>query len=172
MAKAQTKKVAEETQEIEPEYMHTEFVIESETEKRMYVYDFNLMTMDRVLQATELFRVLEELRKNPPASLKDIKVTIERQIERNAYAALLMKKTKDGFEKYEPGLVSSFDFLAELKGAKEFQKLTECRQDFFSHTGMLLGSSMLELSDTSKLLGNMNPEALQSILQAALSLKS
>jgi len=135
----------------EAEYLQHEFIIETETEKKVYVYNFDLMTMDRVLQASEMFRVLEELRQHPPASLRDTKVTVERQIERNAFAALLMKKTTDKegkihFEKYEPGMVSSFDFLSELKGAENYRKLEECKTDFFMHTGMLLGSSMKGLS--------------------------
>jgi hypothetical protein len=155
----------------EAEYLQHEFIIETETEKKVYVYNFDLMTMDRVLQASEMFRVLEELRQHPPASLKDTKVTVERQIERNAFAALLMKKTTDKegkikFEKYEPGMVSSFDFLAELKGAENYHKLEECKTDFFMHTGMLLASSMKGLSDISKSLNDMKPEVVQSILGA------
>lgn len=153
----------------EAEYVQHEFIIETETEKKMYVYNFDLMTMDRVLQAAEMFRVLEELRQHPPASLKDTKIAVERQIERNAFAALLMKKITDKegkthFERYEPGLVSSFDFLAELTGAENYRRLEECRTDFFMHTGMLLASSMKGLSDISASLNDMKPEVVQSIL--------
>ncbi len=36
-------------------YLHHEFKVETETEKRIYVYNFNLMTFDRILQAIDLF---------------------------------------------------------------------------------------------------------------------
>lgn len=153
----------------EPEYINVEFTVETPTQKNVYVYNFNQMTMDRILQATEMFRVLEELRQNPPASLRDTKVTIERQIERNAFAAILMKKQQDRdgnitFEKYEPGIVSSFDFLAELKGADNFAKLQEVKTDFFMHTGMLLGSSMKELSGITKSLNGIDKEKIELVI--------
>ena len=159
---------AKKPTEKKTKYLEHQFKIETPTEKNVYLYNFNKMTMDRVFQAMELFRVLDELRQQPPKSLKDSKITIERQIERNAYSALLMKMIKQEnyitFEKYDPGIVSSYDFLGELTGKDNYDKLEACKIDFFTHTGTLLKSSMKNLADTGQLLNNMTPGTIQSIL--------
>jgi len=140
---------------------------EFECENGTFVYSFDEMSADRILQAQRLFRIDMELLNNLPSLPSELQIATERQTQRHAYAAMLMKKTAHGFEKYEPATASGFDALASIKG-KDFEKLKECQQDFFSNSGLSSEYSSMKsqsmIKSVLKMFKEFKPEQIMAML--------
>lgn len=102
-----------------------------------YIYDFSLMTADRMLAGRKLFFISNKEYNNSPKIEDELSALVSRESERQAFAAILMKKIKENeFEKYDTFKSSSFNALKDIAGGDNFQKLMECQDHFFLKVGL------------------------------------
>jgi hypothetical protein len=108
----------------------------NETVYDTYVYDFNLLSVDRVLTARKLFHLSTKDYAQAPKQNDELEVLVKRESEKMAFAAILMKLNEDGIpEPYDPYQTSS-KFLGQITGEENFNKLMECQGDFFHKAGL------------------------------------
>lgn len=119
-----------------------------------YIYDFELMGVDRMLTGRKLFFLANKEFDNSPKIVDELSALVTREAERQAFASILMKKEPFGFEKYDSYKVSSFDALSDIKGTENFNKLMECRDHFFLKVG--LSSPQLMTQSLDIMSGLMN----------------
>lgn len=131
-----------------------------------YYYNFNVMSMDRIFQAEKFFTIEMESNQQLPQLPEEVTVAANRQITRQAYAALLIKKDKNGYEPYNPAKVSSFDVLSQITG-KDYKRLQECREDFFINTGLQSKELMMQSRDIIRQLSEVDGEKLMPLLATA-----
>lgn len=112
-----------------------------------YVYNFDLMGADRMLSGRKLFHISNKEFKDGPKTLDELEALVTREAERQAFAAILMKKNDDGFERYDPYKLSSFDALRDITGKENFHKLLECQLDFFPEVGLQSPELMMQSLD-------------------------
>ncbi|GAB1371213.1 hypothetical protein MASR1M45_12750 [Candidatus Kapaibacterium sp.] len=116
-----------------------------------YVYNFELMSMDRMLAGRKLFYLSNKEFDMSPKDNDELTSLVSREAERQAFAAILMKKTKENeFERYDPYKVSSFDALNDIKGEDSFKKLMECQDHFFLKVGLQSPELMKQSLDIMK----------------------
>lgn len=125
-----------------------------------YVYDFEKMSIDRMLSARKLFFISNKEYSNTPKIQDELEALTTREAERKAFAAILMKKIgEDEFEDYDPYSTNSFDFLKVVKGSENFQKILECQDHFFLKVGLvspeLMGQSADIMTQSMNILGVM-----------------
>lgn len=103
-----------------------------------YVYNFELMSMDRMLVARKLFLKSQEDYTWQPKNFDELSELVTRETERKAFAAILMKRI-DGneFEYFDEYKTSAFDALREIKGSDNFNKLMMCQENFFLKAKLL-----------------------------------
>ena len=61
-----------------------------------YVYQFDLMSVDRIFNAYTLFKLWIAMYKQLPSQASDVKIIAERQTLKYAFAAILMKVMPHG----------------------------------------------------------------------------
>ncbi len=132
-----------------------------------YVYSFNETTVDRILQAQRLFRLDFELLKQLPKQPSELAVTVERQTQRNAFAAILMKRMPHGgYEDYNPATGTGMKALQTLTG-KDFARLQECMLDFFRNSGLWSEYSTMQfasqMKDALELFKGLSPEQISVV---------
>lgn len=97
-----------------------------------YVYNYELMTIDRMLSAKKLFILSQKEYELLPKDADELTTLITREAERQAFAAILMKRNDDGtFERYDPYNLMSFNALSEIQGGDNYNKLIQCQENFF-----------------------------------------
>lgn len=101
-----------------------------------YVYNFELMGADRMLIARKLFFISNKEFTTTPKAIDELESLVTREAERQAFAAILMKRDNQDFEKYDPYKLSSFDALRDITGKENFRKLMECQDHFFIEVGL------------------------------------
>jgi len=112
-----------------------------------YIYNFSKLTTDRILMARKLFYLSTKDFANPPKDLSELSILTNREIEKQAFSAILMKKNSDGtYEKYEYGAVSSLQLLEKLTG-EDYSKILKCQDDFFQKAGIQSPELMMQSVD-------------------------
>lgn len=148
--------------ELEQEYKKETFEAGSDT----FVYCFDEMSMDRILEGYRLFKIDLEMVKQLPKLPSEVQILVERKTLQHAFAAILMKQTAHGYEKYDTGNLSSMDALKSLTG-KDYKKLESCKQDFFLNSGLssevLTMQSEKQTKDAVNLLKEITPEQLERL---------
>ena len=131
-----------------------------------FIYCFDEMSANRILQAEGLWRLQRALLKNLPKLPSELQILIERRTQQNAFAAMLMKVTPNGYEKFNHTSTSSLDALDEITGI-DYDRLIECKSDFFLNTGLSLEvsteQSEQQMTAAVAALKEMSPEQLASI---------
>jgi hypothetical protein len=102
-----------------------------------YVYNYDLMSADRMLIGRKLFHISNKEYNNSPKIEDELSSLVSREAERQGFAAILMKRIEDNeFEKYDSYKCSSFDALSEISGKEKLKELMECQDDFFLRVGL------------------------------------
>lgn len=117
-----------------------------------YVYQFDLMSVDRIFNAYTLFKLWIAMYKQLPSQASDVKIIAERQTLKYAFAAILMKvMPHGGFEPYSPSVGT--ELMGQLTG-KDYQTLLEAQYDFFQNSG--LWEEYSQMQQQSQISGVMN----------------
>lgn len=124
-----------------------------------YIYDFNLLTMDRIFAAEQLFIINSEFyqKQNVPGNTEQLNKEMERKTLERAYQALLMKKTANGFEKYDG--TKEPDLFQYIKGA-DYERLLEVKNDFFQKSKTLSQPSIQQSLGLIEQLKTVIPESM------------
>ena len=130
-----------------------------------YEYNFNRMQISRILHAEQLFVLDAEFYKKEslPGSDEQFIKGIQRKLPQKALATILMKKTQNGYEDFEPENETN---ILDLLTGKDYGALQEVKADFFS-LSLILQKLLTEQSLTliEKSTQNLNEEQLKSVLK-------
>lgn len=152
-----------------------------------FIYDFDKLSIDRVLSARKLFHLSTKDYAQSPKQNDELEVLVKRESERLAFGAIIIKVDDDGnLEPYDPYGSASNKFAERLTGYENFMKLMECQSDFFQKVGLqsveLMTQSadimmqslniMKEFKNLEGSLGGDMSEVMKGILSAAQNMSS
>lgn len=117
--------------------------------KDKFIYDFNEIGMDRKLMGRKFFEIADKSLLNLPKEPEHIEILANRRAELYAWSAILMKIGEDGKpELYEPGNIITQQQFSQLgRTEEEWNKLMECKNDFFFRVGLQSSALMTQSND-------------------------
>lgn len=151
-----------------------------------YIYDYDRLTVSRVLAAKKLFIMHSKEFSLPPKSFTDINEMLSREVEKRAFNAILMKQMDNGgFENYDVSLQSDISILDRLTGT-QYDTLMRCQDDFFSRIGLQSNELMMQsigilsqfgdimkgLTEASQSTGSSIAEMMDLVMTAAKTFDS
>ncbi len=152
----------------EPKYLDIDFIIDEEK----YNYNFDKLNANQIYAGRTYFHIMLELHEKLPASPEEVEIITKRLIQKHAFASIINKEDKNTgkFIKYNQTSPVCFNFLDDLYGADNFQKLEEIKTDFFYHTGLFNKELTMGLPDLMKQLQTLSETERQQIFKAAIQL--
>lgn len=138
--------------------------VEFECGKRKLIYDFEKLSVHRIITAIQLFDLALEISEKLPQKPTDVTEILARQTEAKAYAAILIDENSSPYETFDPTKEAVKESVGLITGYENWLKVLECREDFFARTPLGQKQSRRQLNDWIGLLKLMPEEQLQSIL--------
>jgi hypothetical protein len=117
--------------------------------KDKFIYDFNELGMDRKLMGRKFFEIADKSLVNLPKEPEHIEILANRRAELYAWSAILIKIGEDGKpELYDPGnILTQYQFSQLGKTEEDWNKLMECKNDFFFKVGLQSSALMMQSND-------------------------
>lgn len=109
-----------------------------------FVYDYKRMSISRMLAGKKLFYLANKEFQITPSNTDELTALVTREAERQAIASILMKKTEQGFEKYNSYETNSFAALDDIECGENAEKLMECLDHFFLKVGLMKPDLMIQ----------------------------
>ena len=136
---------------------------------KTFYYNFDLLTIDRILAGEQLFKMyLKSLDLIP--NKDNINSMVSQQIYRHAMSAILPEQYDDKtFEVYIPEQSSSYISFMEIKGIENYKKMNEIENDFFTNIGIVSTESITLLQNIIKDMEKPEIEKLSSLMKEVYS---
>lgn len=113
-----------------------------------FIYDFEKLSIDRILSARKLFHLSTKDYAQSPKQNDELEVLVKRESERLAFGAIIIKVDDEGnLEPYDTYNSASNKFAERLTGYDNFTKLMECQSDFFQKAGLQSVELMTQSAD-------------------------
>ena len=165
----------EEQEQPQPQFLEYIFKIKMKVGKEfveeIYLYNFNKMSASRMLQGANFFSKHQESDAQLPKTPDEVLILAVRQMERHAFGALLMRVLDEemtDFEIYDPVKSTSIAAMDYIAGKQEYEKLQECKSDFFTHIGLQPVVSQRQSEATMNILQSCranSPEVYQDVMR-------
>lgn len=131
----------------------------------VYVYDYDLLNFERVMNAQSVFNHAQEQIMNPPKRFVDLKMSGGMDWPARAFSHLLMKRLSDGsYEKYDISKTDKVEQVIKELPPRYFKTLmTECKDDFFDKADMLDAGSLKQFKAAFAMISellSLDPEVM------------
>jgi hypothetical protein len=104
---------------------------------KTFYYNFDLLSMDRILAGEQLFKMYQKALETTPDKA-NVNSVVSQQLYRHAMAAVIPEQFEDKtFEVYNPELSSMYSEFPNMTGQENYKKLKEIENDFFTKSGIV-----------------------------------